>query len=153
MASITHRHIACALSCGLAIAFFRTQVIAIFAKVEYTLPNLIVASLTREAIRDAVGRGIAWSLIVQFLERNAHPLMAAGVPVLPETVVNQLALWAQETRRVQASEAKHYKDFESIELFDRAISFPPLLLPSPIPLLIAHRSLPCCSRYPLPILA
>ncbi|KAL1500582.1 hypothetical protein AB1Y20_013237 [Prymnesium parvum] len=99
------------------------QVIRSFARVEYVLPNLVVSSISREAIRDAVESGIEWDMIVQFLERNAHPLMAANVPVLPETVVNQVSLWAQESSRMQLADAQFYDKFESIELFDDVVQY------------------------------
>ena len=65
-------------------------------RLEYVLPNLIVGSLTRDSIQAAVDHAISASEIIGFLERNAHPRMASQVPVLPETVVNQIHLWAKE---------------------------------------------------------
>ena len=99
------------------------QVLALFAKVEYILPNLIVSSLTRETIRNAVDHGLEWGQIVAFLERNAHPLMAKNIPVLPYTVVNQVSLWALERKRLQPVAAKLYDAFDSLEFFDRAVQY------------------------------
>ena len=66
------------------------QILRLFVRIEYLLPNLIVGSLTRESIQAAGEQGIPASEIISFLERNAHPRMANQSPVLPETAVNQV---------------------------------------------------------------
>ncbi len=89
------------------------RVLECFTRLEYLLPDLIVGSLTRDSIHAAVDAGVSAAEIIQFLSRNAHPRMARQTPVLPETVVNQIQLWAKEKQRVQYTKARLYERFSS----------------------------------------
>lgn len=99
------------------------QILQIFVRLEYVLPNLIVGSLTRDSIQAAVDHAISASEIIGFLERNAHPRMASQVPVLPETVVNQIHLWAKERSRLQFDAARLYEQFASLASFNEAEAY------------------------------
>ena len=48
------------------------------------LPNLIVVSLTRAAVQEATSHHVSAADIQAFLERNAHPRMAAQVMAFPD---------------------------------------------------------------------
>ena len=77
--------------------------LALFARVELRLPNLIVASLTRKSVLSAMARGISANAIASFLTSRLLPQQAAeGVP---ENVVAQMVLWEQERDRVIAMKA------------------------------------------------
>jgi transcription initiation factor TFIIH subunit 4 len=77
--------------------------LALFARVELRLPNLIVASLTRKSVLSAMARGISANAIASFLTSRLLPQQAAeGVP---ENVVAQMVLWEQERERVVARKA------------------------------------------------
>ena len=95
-----------------------------FAQLLYVLPNLLVAQLTRESILSARAHGLRVDTIVAFLRRAAHGRMHdyhAKNPdkgLLPETVVDQLNLWAREKERVHVAPAVVFDLFESLELFD-----------------------------------
>ena len=93
------------------------QVIALFVRVEYVLPNLIVAKVTRESTHRAIDCGITPSDIHTFLERNAHPRMHEQTPCLPETVINQMNLWAKERDRVTMHSVYFYEGFQAWEEF------------------------------------
>lgn len=101
----------------------RARVLRSFALLSYQLPGLIVGSLTRTSIQHAVDSGVDAAAIVAYLERNAHPLMAAQTPVLPETVVNQIHLWAKERSRMAADRCKLYDAFDSLRRFDEACTY------------------------------
>ena len=75
--------------------------LALFARVELRLPNLIVASLTRKSVLGAMARGISARAIAAFLTTRLLPQQAAeGVP---ENVVAQMLLWEQDRVRVTAN--------------------------------------------------
>ena len=94
-----------------------------FATLEYQLPNLVVATLTRESVLRAVDAGVRPEQIISFLARNAHPLMAANTPVLPETVVHQIHLWAAERGRIAPVAGRLYENFASLALFDKVVQY------------------------------
>jgi hypothetical protein len=120
------------------------EVIGEFTEVLYALPNLLVAQITRESVLRAVDNGVEpqevrppldpppisashrirpsppRGQVIDFLERNAHPLMAAQTPVLPETVVEQVRLWAKERDRIRDAPARLYEHFASVAVFDKA---------------------------------
>ena len=56
----------------------------------------------------AAGNGISSHQIVAFLERNVHPMLATQTPAIPETVSNQMHLWASELNRIEVAAAKVY---------------------------------------------
>ena len=57
-----------------------------------------VGTISRDAIKRCVDRGIRVPQIVKFLRAHAHPAMkASGVP---QNVTDQMALWAGEGNRV-----------------------------------------------------
>ena len=53
------------------------------------------------SFQSAVAHNVSAADIQAFLERNAHPRMASQTPVLPDTVVNQVMLWARERNRLE----------------------------------------------------
>jgi len=84
------------------------------------LPNLFVGRLARESCSAAFEAGISAELIVDYLNRNAHPqvhVVRSGAPVLPETVADGVRLWEVEARRLSMSECAMYDKFESRSLF------------------------------------
>ena len=119
------------------------EVIGEFTEVLYALPNLLVAQITRESVLRAVDNGVEpqevrppldlpaisashrirpsppRGQVIDFLERNAHPLMAALTPVLPETVVDQMRLWAAERDRLRYEPARLYENFLSFDVFSK----------------------------------
>ena len=52
--------------------------------------------------------------------RIAPRMAAAQTPVLPETVTNQIQLWAKEKQRVQFDDVWLYDGFSSLAEFDAA---------------------------------
>jgi len=74
-------------------------------------------------VQSAVASGVSAECIVAYLERNAHPLMALQSPILPETVVNQIHLWAKERDRISAQRCKLYDNFDSFGDFDQAVTY------------------------------
>src|SRR3989338_9917779 len=66
------------------------------------LPNLVVGVLTRESILDACSKGISAEQVLTYLRANSHPTaLAKIIDGVPETVVEQLDLWANERTRVR----------------------------------------------------
>jgi transcription initiation factor TFIIH subunit 4 len=93
------------------------QVLNIFSRLEYVLPNLIVGNITRESVHSAIDGGVSAADIKDFLERSAHPRMLTQTPVLPETVINQINLWAKDRHRLAVHEVVLYEHFASEEEF------------------------------------
>mmetsp|Transcript_858 Transcript_858/g.2610 ORF Transcript_858/g.2610 Transcript_858/m.2610 type:complete len:589 (+) Transcript_858:405-2171(+) len=72
----------------------------LFAELQIRLPNLVVGTITRDAVKRCVARGIRVPQLVSFLEAHAHPLARASGRPLPPNVVDQMVLWAGEDKRV-----------------------------------------------------
>ncbi|KAI7745128.1 hypothetical protein M8C21_022039 [Ambrosia artemisiifolia] len=71
------------------------EILRLFARIEYQLPNLIVGSITKENLYQAFQNGItadqaSIKYIVSFLQQNAHPRVAERVPSVPENVTDQV---------------------------------------------------------------
>ena len=84
---------------------------------QYFGPHFLISE--NQALHQAIDAGVSAAEMASFLERNAHPRMATQTPVLPETVVNQINLWARERRRVQAHDVFLYEQFASAEEFQQ----------------------------------
>ncbi|KAK9827695.1 hypothetical protein WJX81_001241 [Elliptochloris bilobata] len=98
----------------------QAAILRLFVRCECVLPNLFVGVLTRESVTGALGCGLSADQIVDFLRKHAHPHIAQRVPVVPETVADQIRLWQADTRRVRQSRAYLYEAFDSPAAFAAA---------------------------------
>eukprot|EP00250_Pteridium_aquilinum_P011836 c20340_g1_i1 orf=78-1457(+) len=99
------------------------QILRLFARIEYLLPNLAVGSLNKESIQTAFASGITADQIITFLQQNAHPHVAQKAPSVPETVCDQIRLWETDSNRVTYVPACFYDDFPSNEIFESVCMF------------------------------
>ncbi|XP_039061725.1 general transcription and DNA repair factor IIH subunit TFB2-like [Hibiscus syriacus] len=99
------------------------EILRLFSRVEYQLPNLIVAAITKESLYNAFENGITADQIVTFLQQNAHPRVAEKVPSVPENVTDQIRLWETDLHRVEMTPAHHYDEFPSRDVFEAASDF------------------------------
>eukprot|EP00742_Colponemidia_sp_Colp-10_P010225 GILJ01011218.1.p1 GENE.GILJ01011218.1~~GILJ01011218.1.p1 ORF type:complete len:449 (+),score=53.58 GILJ01011218.1:37-1383(+) len=96
-----------------------------FVKLEYRLPNLVVGTLTRESIRQALINGITANQINEFLLKHAHEQVrkSKSAPPVPENILEQLILWEGERNRVQADVGYLYEEFHSQDAFDKTAQY------------------------------
>jgi len=97
----------------------QVSLLSLFSKMEYTLPNVCAALLTRRTIFDALTHGVEVDAIIKFLEDRAHPCMRneKGDPCLPYNVCKQLRLWADERARLTFEKCMFLDGFTSEEAF------------------------------------
>ncbi|CAL4918872.1 unnamed protein product [Urochloa decumbens] len=96
-----------------------SEILCLFSRVEYQLPNLIVGAITKESIYGAFENGITAEQIISFLKQNAHPRVADKIPAVPENVTDQIRLWETDRNRVDMIPSQLYEDFPSKEWFDQ----------------------------------
>ena len=89
------------------------EILRLFTRPDYRLPNLYVGMLTREAVHDALDTGVAAEQIIRYIKSHAHPnarktTNGAGIP---GNVADQIMLWAMERRRVRSADCVLYCDF------------------------------------------
>jgi len=84
---------------------FHAALLALFARLDVRLPNLLVGSLTKESVRAALKAHISAADIIAYLEAYARADQRANTPVLPENVTDQLRLWEAERNRMAMQEA------------------------------------------------
>ncbi|KAK6150412.1 hypothetical protein DH2020_015344 [Rehmannia glutinosa] len=108
------------------------EILRLFSRIEYQLPNLIVGAITKESLYKAFLNGITaeqailscnLSLIISFLQQNAHPRVAERVPSVPENVTDQIRLWESDLNRVEMMPAHLYDEFPSRDVFEAACDF------------------------------
>ncbi|XP_058083794.1 general transcription and DNA repair factor IIH subunit TFB2 isoform X1 [Magnolia sinica] len=99
------------------------EILRLFARVEYQLPNLIVGAITKESLYNAFENGITAEQIISFLQQNAHPRVAERTPAVPENVTDQIRLWETDRNRVDIIPSHLYEDFPSKEVFEAASDF------------------------------
>jgi len=95
-------------------------VLALFSTLTMRFPGMVTGRLTRDSIRRAISYGITADQIISYLASHAHEQMArtavaAGRPVLPPTVVDQIRLWQLENERMRTTPGFLFKDFDSVE--------------------------------------
>ncbi|KAK4787591.1 hypothetical protein SAY86_011424 [Trapa natans] len=100
-----------------------TEILRLFSRVEYQLPNLIVASITKESLYNAFENGITAEQIISFLQQNAHARVAERVPSVPENVTDQIRLWESDLNRVEMTPAHFYDEFPSRDVYEAACDF------------------------------
>ncbi|CAO2842838.1 unnamed protein product [Amaranthus hypochondriacus] len=99
------------------------EILRLFARIEYQLPNLIVCAINKESLYNAFENGITSEQIISFLQQNAHPRVAEKIPTVPENVTDQIRLWESDLNRVEMSPAQFYDEFPSRDLFEAACDF------------------------------
>ncbi|KAH9762205.1 General transcription and DNA repair factor IIH subunit TFB2 [Citrus sinensis] len=102
------------------------EILRLFSKIEYQLPNLIVGAITKESLYNAFENGITAeqvSLIISFLQQNAHPRVADRIPSVPENVCDQIRLWESDLNRVEMTPAHYYEEFPSRDVFEAACDY------------------------------
>ncbi|CAF0885095.1 unnamed protein product [Brachionus calyciflorus] len=95
----------------------KISLLALFSDLMYRFPNMVVAALTRESVREAFKMGITAQQIVNFLRSNAHPQIASRKPILPETISDQIHFWYNERNRLKFDEGVFYGQFNSDDDF------------------------------------
>ena len=89
---------------------FQVSLLGLFLRFDYQLPDMLVATLTKDSARRAYINNISASELIGYMEQYAHPCMRAGVggpggvSLLPENVVDALRLWEAERSRMEMSE-------------------------------------------------
>lgn len=96
----------------------QTEILKMFVREEYLLPNVVVCTITRESCNAAFNSGIGAEQIITFLRKHAHPTVAQRKPVVPETVSDQIRLWEHDRNRVRLSTAVLYEQFPSTEVYE-----------------------------------
>jgi transcription initiation factor TFIIH subunit 4 len=89
------------------------EILRLFTRPDYRLPNLYVGMVTRESVLAAMSGGIGAEQIVKYLRQHAHPQCrkVQGNPPVPLNVCDQIRLWARERNRVTHADAVLYCDF------------------------------------------
>ena len=87
------------------------EILRLFTRADYRLPNLYVGMLTRESVQNALRAGVDAEQIVAYLRAHAHKQARAKKPSVPGTVSDQIRLWARDMHRVDAEECVLYCDF------------------------------------------
>ncbi|XP_050944570.1 general transcription and DNA repair factor IIH subunit TFB2 isoform X2 [Cucumis melo] len=99
------------------------EILRLFSRIEYQLPNLIVGAITKESLYNAFKNGITAEQAITFLQQNAHPRVAERIPSVPENVTDQIRLWESDLNRVDITPAHFYDEFPSREVFEAACDY------------------------------
>ncbi|KAK9267701.1 hypothetical protein L1049_010133 [Liquidambar formosana] len=99
------------------------EILRLFSRIEYQLPNLIVCAITKESLYNAFENGITAEQIISFLQQNAHPRVAERMPSVPENVTDQIRLWESDLNRIEMTPSHLYDGFPSREVFEGACDF------------------------------
>ncbi|KAF5728672.1 general transcription factor IIH subunit 4 [Tripterygium wilfordii] len=99
------------------------EILRLFARVEYELPNLIVSAITKESLYNAFENGITADQIISFLQQNAHARVAERMPSVPENVTDQVRLWESDMNRIEMTPAHFYDEFPSRDIFEGACDY------------------------------
>ncbi|KAL5111592.1 General transcription factor IIH subunit 4 [Taenia crassiceps] len=101
----------------------KTALLSLFSKIRVRYPNLVVADVTRDSVREALLRGISANQIISFLISNAHPDMRRQSAILPPTLVDQIRLWELERERLFFQEGCLYEQFAKNTDFEMVRDF------------------------------
>jgi transcription initiation factor TFIIH subunit 4 len=100
------------------------EILRLFTRPDYKLPNLYVGMVTRESVLAALSGGISAEQIVRYLRQHAHPqTRKTPGPAVPTNVCDQIRLWAREQIRVKRAPAVLYCDFPTgTGMFDKVVA-------------------------------
>ncbi|ESN92698.1 hypothetical protein HELRODRAFT_69505, partial [Helobdella robusta] len=94
------------------------NLLALFCKIHYRFPNVVIGNITRESCREAFNMGITAEQIIRFLQTHAHPEASRKKPAVPHTVTDQIMLWELERDRFRYAEGVMYSQFNAQSDFD-----------------------------------
>lgn len=77
----------------------------LFVDIYVRMPNMALGRITKEKVRQAFKMGIKASQIIDFLVLHAHPIVMQKLPIIPENITDELALWEAESQRISDTEA------------------------------------------------
>lgn len=97
------------------------EILRLFTRADYRLPNLYVGMLTRESVQNALRAGVDAEQIVAYLRAHAHKQVRKKKPSVPSTVCDQIRLWARDMQRVRADDCVLYCDFPPVGGFYDAV--------------------------------
>lgn len=106
----------------------KKAIVSLFARIDASLPGLVVCSISQRSVRRAFVHGITAKQIQQFLRDHAHPAMMVIDPAsddrgLPSNVLEQISIWEESRQRIRFSKAVLYDRFENHEIFDAAVKY------------------------------
>ncbi|GAB6030558.1 hypothetical protein CHUAL_007424 [Chamberlinius hualienensis] len=94
------------------------SLIGLFSELIYRFPNLLVAVITRDRVRQALQNGITAEQIITFLKVHAHPEPQKTSVPIPPTVTDQIRLWELERDRFTFTEGVLYDQFLTVQDFE-----------------------------------
>jgi transcription initiation factor TFIIH subunit 4 len=98
------------------------EILRLFTRADYRLPNLYVGMLTRESVQNALRAGVDAEQIVAYIRAHAHKQVRRKKPSVPNTVCDQIRLWARDMERVDAQDCVLYCDFPTAGGFYEAVA-------------------------------
>jgi transcription initiation factor TFIIH subunit 4 len=98
------------------------EILRLFTRADYRLPNLYVGMLTRESVQNALRAGVDAEQIVGYIRAHAHKQVRKKKPSVPHTVCDQIRLWARDMQRVDTHPCVLYCDFPSVGGFYEAVA-------------------------------
>ena len=88
----------------------------LFVDIHIRMPNMVIGKITKEKAREAFRLGITAYQIIDFLMLHAHPMLRNRVPIVPENITDQFAIWEAENQRIEANDAV-VVDFRDVDDF------------------------------------
>jgi len=98
------------------------EILRLFTRADYRLPNLYVGMLTRESVQNALRAGVDAEQIVWYIRAHAHKQVRRKKPSVPSTVCDQIRLWARDMDRVRLDACVLYCDFPQAGGFYDAVA-------------------------------
>lgn len=98
------------------------SLLKLFLHIQFSLPNVVVAKITKNSIKRAIAYGITSAQIIGFLELNGQLIDTKKVQV-PSNVVDQIRLWEQEGNRLKMQRSSCLSHFSSLEEYESCLAF------------------------------
>ncbi|KAJ3134019.1 RNA polymerase II transcription factor B 52 kDa subunit [Geranomyces variabilis] len=98
-------------------------ILSLFVSLQARFQNMVTGLITRDAIREALTKGITSDQIITYLTAHAHPELKKQSPILPQTVIDQIRLWEMERNRLRLSGAWLYSDFTDLHEFTQIVNY------------------------------
>ncbi|KAJ3023533.1 RNA polymerase II transcription factor B 52 kDa subunit [Thoreauomyces humboldtii] len=101
-------------------------ILSLFVSLQARFQNMVTGLITRDCIREALGKGITADQIIEYLTAHAHPELKKQSPILPQTVVDQIKLWDMERNRLRMSAGSNLREWVDVigrRWFDTVFDF------------------------------
>lgn len=100
-------------------SLLQISILNLFCKLKIRTPNMVIGVINRDSLKIAFSKGVTSDQIIDYLYKHAHVQMRKKIPVIPETITDQIKFWEKEKNRIKYEQSVLWDNFPSLDIFKK----------------------------------